>query len=159
MTDKQTPARRTRRLSDRDLEIWRAYCSGVTQETIGRRFGLDQSVISRTIQKVRDSIPEEDRQALVKREVAFLDRIRAELMADFEAPLPPAFNQAGRPLVDPTTGEIVRDRASRYAALDRALKAVERHAKMLGLDQPAKVEASGTVVQYILLGVDDEELR
>lgn len=149
---------RVRHLTDQDLEIWRLYCAGHTQEALGRRFGLDQANISRTIKKVRDSIPDEGKQEIVKREVAFLDAIRAQLMADFEAPLPPAFNQAGRPLVDPETGEIVRDKASRYAALDRALKSVERYARLLGLDQPAKVEAEVTTVTYVLLGVDEEAL-
>lgn len=147
------------RLSDRDVGIWRAYCGGATQEAIARRFKISQPTVHRAIQRVRDSIPAEDKEALVKREIAFLDRMRDEMIADFEAALPPAFDQKGNALRDPETGKYVRDSSVRFAAFDRALRSAERLAKLLGLDAPARVETASQSVSYILLGVDDSALR
>lgn len=144
---------------DRDIEIWKLYCAGHKQQAIAKRFGVSQPTVVRAIQRVKDSIPKEDKQELIRREVALLDRIRAEMMDDFEARLPPAFNQAGRPLVDPETGEIVRDRSSRYAALDRVLRAQAEYRKLLGLDEATKVDANVQQVTYVLLGVDDQALQ
>jgi|SRR5579859_2329870 len=47
----------------------------------------------------------------------------------------------GRVILDPDTGEKLRDDAPRLQAIDRLLKIQERRAKYLGLDAPTKVEA------------------
>jgi transcriptional regulator with XRE-family HTH domain len=135
----------------RDVEIWRAYCSGSTQEAIASTFGVTQPTVSRAVERVRASIPQEDKVELVRREVAFLDRMRAEIIQDFEAEPPPMFDQRGRAVYNPLTGQTVPDLSNRMAAFDRAIRSHERLSKLLGLDAPAKVDAAVTgEVRYVL---------
>lgn len=149
---------------NRDLEIWRAYCAGSPQDAIARRFGVSQPTVSRAIDRVRKSIPVEDRDALIRREIAFLEWMRTEMIKDFQAELPPAFDQKGNALEHPETGELVRDATNRYAAFDRALRAQAEFRKLLGLDAPtsSKVDVDQrTEVRYVLQieGFTVEDLR
>lgn len=143
MTTSEGTRRGQARQPGRDVEIWRAYCGGATQEAIARRLNVNQATVSRAIDRVRKSIPDEDKAELVQREIAFLNAMRDEMMADFAAPPPPAFDQKGNALEDPETGEYVRDPSARYAAYDRALRSHERLCRLLGLDAPAKVDVDG----------------
>lgn len=152
-------ARRARaKDADRDLDIWRAYCDGLTQTAIGRRFNLDQSTVSRIIDRVRDSIPQEDRAAMVRRQVEFLLNMQAEMMVDFHEPLPPAFDKDGNILVD-ENGQVVRDKTGRFAAWDRAVRSARELAKLLGLDAPTRQEIAVAQVTYVLVDVDDQSLK
>lgn len=55
-------------------------------------------------------------------------------------------------------GEPILDDGPELAAIDRLVKVAERRARLLGLDAPTKVEASGQVA-YVLVSVDDEQLK
>ena len=128
-----------RKKEGRNGEVWRLYCQGLTQEAIGERFSITQERVSAIIREVRATIPEVDRTQLLMREVDFLDQARTAFMELADADLPPAFDQKGGILYD-DKGNVVRDVATRLAALEAAQKTGDRLAKRLGLDATVKVD-------------------
>lgn len=131
-------------LEGRTGEIWKLYVAGWTQEAIGEKFGIHQTRVSQILSAVRASIPEVDRTQLLQRELDFLDANRRMAMELATSPLPPAFDQKGNVLIDPQTKEPVLDSAGRVAAVKLALEAQRDMRKLLGLDQPLKVDATVT---------------
>lgn len=123
----------------RNGEVWRLYCQGLTQEAIAERFSIHQTRVSQIIQAVRATIPEVDRSALLVREIDFLDQARTAFMDLADADMPPAFTKDGVVLRD-EQGNVVRDVATRLAALEAAQKTGDRLAKRLGLDATVKVD-------------------
>jgi hypothetical protein len=73
------------------------------------------------------------------REVDFLDQARTAFMELADADMPPAFTKDGVILTD-DKGNVVRDVATRLAALEAAQKTGDRLAKRLGLDAAVKVD-------------------
>lgn len=133
----------TPRLEGRTGQIWKMTVMGKTQEAIAEHFGIDQSRVSQIIAEVRAAIPPLDKEALVQREIDFLETIRdrTEDLALME--LPPAFSQKGEMLVD-RNGNPVLDTAGRVSALKLHLDIQARLAKMVGLEAPTKVDATVT---------------
>lgn len=145
--------------AETDIAMWRLYCAGHPQDAIARRYNCSQATVSRALKRVRDSIPEDPRADMIKREFALINELRVKMIEQMEAPAPPAFSQKGDALVDPRTGAIVEDLTARAAAWDRVLKTSERLAKMLGLDAPTRVQAEVAQVTYVLVDVDDQSLK
>lgn len=137
-------ADRNPKLEGRTGEIWRLYVAGWTQEAMAEKFGITQGRISQIIAGVRAQIPEVDRTQLIQRELDFLDANRAMLAELAVAPLPPAFDQKGNVLMDPATKKPVRDASGRVAAIKAGLDVQAQMRKLLGLDQPLKVDATVT---------------
>lgn len=130
------------RLEGRTGEVWKLWVSGWTQEAIAQKYNISQPRVSQIIATVRALIPETDRAELISKEVEFLGVMRREAMELATSPLPPAFDQKGYPLVDPVTKEVIRDASGRVQAMKLAMDAQAHLRKLLGLDQPLKVEAS-----------------
>lgn len=131
------------RLLGRDGDIWRAYCSGKTQEAISKEHGISQSRVSQIINEVRASIPEVDKAQVFQRELDFLDQLRAMSLEIAHMPAAPVTaGKDGDVVLDPETGAVVRDYGGKLAAMDRAVKMHERYAKLLGLEAPSKVDVS-----------------
>lgn len=128
------------RLADRNGAIWRAYVSGATQEAIAAEHGISRERISQILTKIRDTIPDEDRTHLIRREADFLDQMRRAALDLFDKRPIPAYSN-GRPIEMPD-GTIAEDHSGRLAAFDRAVKVHERLTKLLGLDAPAKADVS-----------------
>lgn len=115
------------RLEARDMEIWRLYTrDSLSQSRIAERLGMTQSVVSAILARVRESIPQSTKEERIQRRLELLD----EIMADLRASAPD----------DP-------------AAARAVLAAMEREAKLLGLDAPAKQQVEQRVVRYV---IDDE---
>lgn len=136
-------ADRNPKLEGRTGEIWRLHVAGWTQEAMAQKFGISQPRVSQIISAVRAQIPEVDRAALVQRELDFLDTNRAMLAELAVADLPPAFDQKGNILRD-DKGNVVRDAATRVTAIKAGLDVQAQMRKLLGLDQPLKVDATVT---------------
>lgn len=132
------------KLEGRNGEIWKLYVAGWTQEALAEKYNLTQGRIAQIIAAVRAQIPETDRAHLVQRELEMLDTARRMALELALAPLPPAFDQKGGVLYDPTTKEIVRDATGRVQAVKLALETQRDMRKLLGLDQPLKVDATVT---------------
>lgn len=137
-------ADRNPKMEGRTGEIWKLYVAGWTQEAIGEKYGISQVRVSQIIAGTRAQIPETDRSNLIQRELELLDTSRRMAMELATAPLPPAFDQKGGILYDPTTKEVVRDATGRVAAVKLALETQRDMRKLLGLDQPLKVDATVT---------------
>jgi hypothetical protein len=127
-------------LTGRTGRIWTAYVRGATQETIAADHDITQQRVSQIIAEVRDTIPEADRAHLVQRETEFLDQLRAEVLDLWRRPPIPAYSH-GKPILMPD-GTIAEDHSGRLAAWDRAIKAHEHLAKLLGLLAPTKADIS-----------------
>lgn len=135
------------RLSDRDWRWWELYCGGLTQTEVARREGVDQSTVSRAIQRVRDSLPEVDRQEEVQRSLAMLQRLRAGALEIVEmVPAPVTVGKDGDPLWDPEVrgpdGQplLVRDYSGRLRAMETAAKMEARIGQILGYDAAQKLD-------------------
>lgn len=137
-------ADRNPKMEGRTGEIWRLYVAGMTQEAIGEKFGISQVRVSQIIAATRAQIPEVDRTQLIQRELDLLDTSRLMALELATAPLPPAFDQKGNVLIDPGTKKPVLDATGRVAAVKLALETQRDMRKLLGLDQPLKVDATVT---------------
>lgn len=133
----------TDRLAGRNGQIWQKYISGRTMESLADEYGLTKGRISQIVTEVRDSIPEEKRADIVKRQVDFLEKLQADVAELFYAPLPPAFDKNGSILYD-DEGKVVRDATGRLNALAGVLKVMDRHARLLGTDAATKLDANVT---------------
>lgn len=132
--------------------------SGVRQEDIAEQFGLSQPRVSEIICNARARVRPDDRQALIEREMAFLDELRREAMEIAgQKPAPVTAGKDGEVVTDPETGEVVRDHSGRLAAMARAQATSADLRKLLGLDAPARTEVSGGV-RYEIVGVDPEAI-
>lgn len=132
------------KLESRTGEIWKLWVAGWTQEAIGEKYGISQVRVSQILAAVRATIPETDRTELIRRELELLDTMRTKAMELVLAPLPPAFDKDGNALIDPVTRELVRDATGRVAAVKLTLETQRDMRKLLGLDQPLKVDATVT---------------
>lgn len=94
--------------------------AGATLREISDALGVDLSTISRDIQRALADIPREEADALRKIEVQRLDRLQRAVW----------------------TKALGGD----LSAVDRAVKIVDRRAKLLGLDAPQKVEVAASDV-------------
>lgn len=128
MTSEREP-----RLAGRDGDIWRLYCRGMSQGKIARKFEISQQRVSQIIADVRDSIPIEERDALIKRETDLLYTLREEVLELWDADAPDLVSN-GRVI------EGVKDHAGRLAAVARAESLTARLHRVLGLDAPQKVD-------------------
>jgi hypothetical protein len=58
---------------DRDVEIFRRYCSGERQQTLAEVYGIDQSNVSRAIARAKALIPDTDRAMVLVQSTAMVD--------------------------------------------------------------------------------------
>lgn len=131
------------KLEGRTGDIWRLYVSGWTQEAIAEKYGIHQTRVSQILGAVRASLPEVDRTQLIQRELDFLDDNRRMLVELALMDLPPAFDQKGNMLMG-TDGKPVLDISGRVTAIKAGLDVQAQMRKLLGLDQPLKVDATVT---------------
>jgi hypothetical protein len=149
---------RVSRNSWRDVEIYEKRTRGATLALLAEEYGLDASSISRICTETRRSLPDRSRDELVKISFDQLEFLRDEVfkLASKEG-APVTAGQRGDVLIDPDTGETVRDYSLRVKALHEAHLLILSKNKMLGLDAPAEVKTSGSV-RYEIVGVDPEAL-
>lgn len=148
------------RLEGRDGDIWRRYTIySWTQERIAREYGISRERVSDILERVRASLPETDRSALINASMELIHEVKARALeiADM-AGAPVAVGKDGLPLMDPETGAVVRDYSGRLRALETAMKADDVLAKRLGLDAAQKTETTASV-RYEVVAVDPEMLK
>ena len=131
------------RLMGRNGDIWREYCQGATQEELALKYGKAQSVISDAIRHVRDSIPQVERQDLIKEMVDYFRSLRVTVMEIAAMPAPPVTaGKDGDLVLDPDTGKHVRDYSTRINAIRTAVTIADREIDILGLKGEQKVRIS-----------------
>ncbi len=136
------------RLEGRNGVIWRKYITGWTQERLAEEYGIHQTRVSQIIQQVRDSIPEDTRQALVLESVDMLRELMAGAVEVWQmAPVPVTVGKDGDILRDPESGDVVRDHGGRLRALETALKVQESIRRLVGADAAKGLDVNVTGVE------------
>lgn len=142
----------------RDDEIYVKRMRGAKVADLAREYDLSDSMISMIVRRVSMSMPERDRSELLARSVEHLDFIQRKVMDLLElTPAPVTAGNMGIPLVDPDSGEVVRDHSLRRAALDQLMKINQIYAKRLGLDAPAEANIKAGI-RIEIEGVATEDL-
>lgn len=142
----------------RDEEIYLRRMRGESLKRLSEEYSLSDSSISQIVTRVSRSLPERDRSELLARSVEHLDQMRSEVLSVVKTlGIPVTAGQHGDVVLDPDTGEAVRDHSVRLRALDQLLKIDTAFAKRLGLDAPIQAEVKASV-QYEIVGVDPEAL-
>lgn len=126
-------------LEGRNGEIWKWYVRGMTQEALGKKYGIDQSTVSRIIAQVRESIPPEDKDRVRQEHLELARKMREELARLVDMDPIPAYSN-GRPIMMADGVTVAEDHSGRLAAMDRITKWLERESKLLGVDAPTKTE-------------------
>lgn len=141
MTDQEEP---TSRLTARDWEIWKKWTQGKPQVALSAEYQISQQRVSQIVRTVRDSIPQETRDELVRRELDLWNALRAEVLEEIYGakPAPVTAGKDGDLVRDPETQEIVRDHGGRLAGLKMALNISESLRRMLGADAAQKVDVN-----------------
>lgn len=144
----------------RDMEIYEKWIRGTPQAALAEEYNLSVSRISLICTDVRRSMPQQSREDLIALSVDQLEFLREkviELVQMNGAPV--TAGQMGDVVLDPETGEVVRDYSLRLRAIQAALAMNQTLAKRLGLDAPAQTESVvKATVQYEIVGVDPGEL-
>lgn len=133
------------------------WITGKTQAFIAGHFGIDQSTVSDDLKAYRDAIPAEDRDQMRRDQVQRLQGLRDSMyeLATKDG-TPVTAGKDGYIVIDPATGDAVRDYATRIQATREISKLDEREAKLLGLNAADKVELSGSVA---IVGSVEQELQ
>lgn len=130
------------RLMGRNGAIWREYCRGALQEDLALKYKLSQAQISAAIATVADSVPQQERAALIAQEVDFFRELRIQVLELWynTTGAPVTVGRDGTVLWDPESNEIVRDHTGRLNAVRVAESISARMHKLLGLEASQKVE-------------------
>jgi predicted transcriptional regulator len=113
-------------------EAWQHRLSGKPQRSIASEMGISQQRVSQLLKMVRDDIPEQTREDLVKETIERYDAL-------LEVWMPKAIlGNAG--------------------AFDRVVRIEADRRKLMGLDAPVRLEHSGEIATYDITGVRLEDL-
>jgi hypothetical protein len=131
-----------------------------TQEKIAAEYGISHQRVSQILAAVRTQLPKTDRSELIEQSRAFLEDVQSRFLEIAElTPAPLVAGKDGLPVVDPETGEYVRDYSARMKALAEARVTDEQIAKRFGLSEPAKTSVDlQATVRYEIAGVDEGDL-
>ncbi|MEV8610257.1 hypothetical protein AB0383_20420 [Amycolatopsis sp. NPDC051373] len=130
------------RLEQRDWDMWNAYVRGATQQQLAMKYKITHSAVSQRLKKIRESIPLEEKQQVVRRHLDALATMSTELWQLVDSDPVPAYSNGKRvtAIDDDGTETPVWDHSGRLAAMDRLRTFMEREAKLVGLD--AAIEAN-----------------
>lgn len=152
--------------AQRRAEILRLRIDGHTLEEIGKHMGIRADTVHGIITRALSSITHEPAEELLALELARCNELLDEAMDTVHAfhPLVHAgsvvravlTNENGEAQRDPATGEllthVLEDKAPKLAAINTALRVMERRAKLLGLDKATKIaatDAAGNAVPVV----------
>lgn len=136
------------RLLDRNGKIWLEYCAGRTQEHLAAKYDISTGRVSQIIAQVRSSLPETKRAEEIQRSLDMLRELRAGAVEIYElAPAPVFVGKDGDVARDPDNGEVVRDYSGKLRALESAVKVDESIRKLLGLDEPKRLDIGGEAAE------------
>ena len=154
--------------AQRRAEMLRLRLEGFTLEEIGEAMGIKAESVHGVITRALTSMVKAPAEELLDLELARCDELLEQSLETVRAfhPLINAGNvvraaiedEHGNPVRDPVTGNVVtrtlEDKAPKLAAINTALRVLERRAKYLGLDKPTKIAAtdpSGQTAQPTVL--------
>jgi hypothetical protein len=145
---------RTLEGAERDAEAARLRSKGKSYRQIAAALGCDVHVAHSAVKRVIAEIITEPAEAAIAFELERLDRLHRAAMKVLERHHVTVSNGKvvevdGQPLLD--DGPVL-------SAIDRLVRISESRRKLLGLDQPAKMNVSGGLT-YEVVGIDPEALR
>ena len=146
-------------MDGRNGEVYHRYAVRMqSQEQIAEELSISQQRVSQIIAEVQASLDPVDKGKMIAASLELIAYVKNSAIEMAEmAGAPVAVGKDGEILVDPDTGQVVRDYALRDRALKTALAADDVMAKRLGLDAATKTEVSGQV-RYEIAGVNMEDL-
>jgi DNA-binding CsgD family transcriptional regulator len=142
--------------TQRRAEMLRLRLAGHTLEQIGEQMDIQPESVYGVISRALQSIVREPGEELLALELARCDALLAAAMAVVDAFHPlvqggrvmhaQIRDSEGQPVTDVSTGQAtmvaLEDAAPKLAAINTALRVIERRAKLLGLDGPTKIAAT-----------------
>lgn len=130
------------RLAGRNGNVWREYCRGATMDALAERYNISMQRVSQVIAQVADSIPQQERAALIAQEVDYMREVRLGILELWDSPAPPVTQRSGDgwEYVRDPEGRLAYDYSGRLHAANLALKYSERMHKLLGLEAATKVD-------------------
>lgn len=146
-------------LTEREAEVYKlTVVNRLTQREIAERFDISQPAVSAILAKARAKLPPPDLGAIRQEAIALYEAVQREAwnLAGMEG-APVTAGKDGDLVLDPKTGEHVRDYQGRIMALRLALAAGEDLRKLMGADAATKTEVTGSV-RYEVVGVNPEDL-
>ena len=149
---------RVKRNARRDMEIYEKRVNGASLADLATEFGVERSRISQICSEVRATLPDEAREDLIRVNFQRLEELREKVLelANMNG-APVTAGQHGDVLIDPDSGETVRDYSLRVRAIAEAHKLILSTNRMFGLDAPAETTVKASV-QYEIVGIDPEAL-
>jgi hypothetical protein len=147
-------------LTETERTVYRlSVVNRLNQREIGERLGVTQQAVSDVLIRARAKLPPVDYEAMRRQSLELHEEIQRQALALAEREgAPVTAGKDGDLVLDPSTGEHVRDYSLRLAALETARKADVEIRKLLGLDAATKTEVSGSV-RYEVAGVDLDALK
>jgi hypothetical protein len=140
----------------RRAEMLRLRLEGQTLEEIGEAMGIKPESVHGVITRALTSMVKAPAEELLTLELARCDELLEQALETVHA-FHPLINSGcvvraiiedenGNPSRDTQTGDIItrtlEDKAPKLAAINTALRVMERRAKLLGLDKPTKIAAT-----------------
>ncbi|KVD94054.1 hypothetical protein WS63_05155 [Burkholderia stagnalis] len=129
---------------------------GLTLEAIGERMGVRADTVHGIISRALAAMTREPAEELLALELARCDALLLEAMRVMKTFHPmlhsgaevrvPVEDEVGQLVVDQETGRqrtrVLEDHVPVLAAINTAIRVMERRAKLLGIDRPTKVAAT-----------------
>lgn len=142
--------------AQRRAEMLRLRLDGYTLEEIGKVMGIRPESVHGVITRALTSLVKAPAEELLALELARCDDLLDEALKTVRAfhPLINSGNvvqavvedENGNPVHDSVSGNVVmrtlEDKAPKLAAINTALRVMERRAKLLGLDKPTKIAST-----------------
>lgn len=143
---------------ERNEEIIKLWVRGHIQADIAERMNISPQRVSQIIQAHREALRGRTREEIIEREVQTLDELRRMGLAVADGMAAPVVRgEHAVVVIDPETGNVVRDHAGRLAGAKLALDASAAMRRLLGADAVTKTDAT-VHVRYTIDGVDEGDL-
>jgi hypothetical protein len=141
----------------RDARALELRAAGLSFRQIGRQLGCGTTTAYKRVGRGLDRTLREPADRVRTLELHRLDQLTAAAMAVLGARH--VLVQAGRPVLDPVSGDPYPDHGPTLAAIAALLRVAERRARLLGLDQPTRVDAQVHAEAYTVSAIDHELAR
>jgi hypothetical protein len=140
--------------AERDAAALELRAAGLSFRAIGRQLGCGTTTAYKRVSRGLDRIVAEPADRVRALELHRLDQLQAAATATLHARH--VLVQGGRPVLDPASGDPYPDHGPTLHAIAALLRIAERRARLLGLDQPTRVDAQVRGEVYSLSAIDEE---
>ena len=140
--------------AERDAAALELRAAGLSFRAIGRQLGCGTTTAYKRVGRGLDRIVAEPADRVRALELNRLDQLQAAATATLHARH--VLVQGGRPVLDPASGDPYPDHGPTLHAIAALLRIAERRARLLGLDQPTRVDAQVRGQVYSVSAIDEE---